>query len=431
MNILALTDVVPYPPNTGIKIRTYNTLRQLSRRGHRVFLVSFNHRVLLPDEAAKERCRKALLEDFAEVHILEIPSERNRLAAGLLRVYSLFGRQPYRVYRYSSEECRALIRGILARVPIDLIHLDKTEFFPYAALAPGVPAVATNHNVESVLFRRRADHELTGPRRAFARIQARRTASYERRVLQQMPAFIACTPLDAETFRRDLGITSRSVVIDNGVDTGHYRPLDGPKGDYVLLIGAQSREATANYDATMWFFRDIWPAIRKGNPLLALRIVGRNPDQTVLELARQDSRVTVSGFVDDEREVLGRARLLLVPLRVGGGSRLKILTSMAMGTAVVSTTIGAEGIECRPGADIAIGDTPQAFAAHTLRLFDDEAARTELQRKARVLVESVYDWTVIGEKLEGLYRRLVQESGQPVRGGAPSGPATAGEGHAG
>jgi len=410
VNILALTDLVPYPPNTGIKIRTYNTLRQLSLRGHRVALVCFNHRVLLPDEAAKERCRRALLEDFAEVHILEIPSERNRVSAGLLRAYSVFGREPYRVYRYSSAECRTLVRGILSRAAIDLIHLDKTELFPYAALAPGIPAVATNHNVESVLFRRRAEREVTALRRAFARIQARRAAEYERRVLQRMPAYIVCTSVDAETFRRDLGITSRSVVIDNGVDTAHYRPLDGPKGDYVLLIGAQSREATANYDATMWFYREIWPAIRQGNARVELRIVGRNPDPTVLDLARQDPRVTVSGFVDDEREVLGRARLLLVPLRVGGGSRLKILTSMAMGTAVVSTTIGAEGIECRPGEDIAIGDTPSAFAAHALRLFEDEAARAELQVKARALVESVYDWTVIGAKLDDLYRGLVRES---------------------
>ena len=411
MNILALTDIVPYPPNTGIKIRTYNTLRQLSLRGHRIFLVSFNQPILIPDDGAKEACQRALLRDFAEVHILDIPSERSRLKAKWTLLLGAAGPKPYRVYRYSSRECTATVRDIASRVPVDLVHLDKTELFQYARLVPGVPAIATNHNVESLLFRRRARYDVTALRRAFSRIQAAKTARYERRVLQHSPAYITCTRADADTFLTTLGVTTPAVIIENGVDIAHYRPLDGPKENYVLLIGAQSLAATGNYDATMWFYRDMWPAIRRADSHVELRIVGRHPDPSVLALAAQDPRVKVLGFLDDEREVLGRAKLLLVPLRVGGGSRLKIVTAMAMGTAVVSTTIGAEGIDCRPGHDIAVADTPETFAAATASLLNDESSRTQQEARARQLVESVYDWGVIGDKLDAFYRGVVESAG--------------------
>lgn len=406
MNILVLADIVPYPPNTGIKIRTYNIVKQLAREGDRVFLVCFNHRVFLRTAEQKAEARRELEKLCAEVHILDIPSERSPLASAWAKLANLFQFDPFRVRRYYSQECVDLIGDLHARHGIDLFHLDKTEFHIYARHLPGVPAVPTNHNVESRLFQRRARYEVGALRRLFAWLQYRKTEAYEKKVLSASPGYIVCTDLDRRYFAEELGIATRAAVIDNGVDVDYYRPLER-EGDYFLIIGAQCKDATANYDATLFFQEKIWPEARKlGVPL---RLVGRDPDPAIRAWGEQDELVEVIGFVDDEREALGQALALLVPLRVGGGSRLKILTAMAMGTPVISTAIGAEGIECEHGLDVMLADEPADFLAAMRTIAQDAEARAGIRRNARLRAERKYDWNLIGDRLKEFYRSLLSE----------------------
>jgi glycosyltransferase involved in cell wall biosynthesis len=407
MKILVLADVVPFPPNTGIKIRTFNIVRELARTGDEVYLVCFNHRIFLPTESDKEVCRQELAKYCREVHILEIPSERSHFASYWVLVKSIFQRKPYRDHRYDSSECAELIQSSHQRVGLDLVHLDKTEFFEYSRLLPDVPAVPTNHNVESRLFQRRASRDVNLPRRAFAWLQYLKTRAYEKHVLNRVPAYIVCTDIDHEYFRDQLGVGSRAFVVPNGVDVNHYRVV-GPKKPYFLVIGAQSREATANFDATVFLRREIWPKVRELG--IALKIVGRNPDPEIVAWGKEDPLVEVVGFVDDEREYLGHALALLVPLRIGGGSRLKILTAMSMGTPVVATPIGAEGIVCEHGLDILLAATAEQFCREIKRLVADTALQASLQAQSRRRIESLYDWQMIGKTIRELYRSLAMES---------------------
>lgn len=417
MKILFLADIVPYPPNTGLKIRTYNVLRQLHRHGHEIFLLCFNHRVFISDEKTKEEYRRELAKLCAEAHVFEIPSEGSPFAHYACLGRNLLQRVPYRVARYDSRACAERIRAIAGAHRIDLVHLDKTELHGYARLLPGVPAVPTNHNVESLLFARRAQHEVSWLRGLYSRVQAAKTRRYERDTLNAVPGHIAATDVDAETFRRELGVTTPCAVIENGVDIERYQPLGGEPEPYVLIIGAQSREATGNYDATMWFLDEMWPQARRLAPDLRLKIVGRNPDPSVQAWDGRDG-VEVIGFAPDERPYLGKARALLVPLRVGGGSRLKILTAFAMGTCVLATTIGAEGIACTDGVDVKIEDEPEGFARALARLWGDEAERRRLGEGGRRLAERRYDWDLIGDKLDAFYRAVV--AGRAPAPGAPA-----------
>lgn len=407
MKILVLADIVPYPPNTGIKIRTFNIIRELARNGDDVYLVCFNHRIFLPTEAEKDACRQELQKHCKEVHILEIPSEKNRTAASLALVASVFQSKPYRVHRYDSAECADLVKSIHERVKLDVFHLDKTEFFEYSKLLPDVPAVPTNHNVESRLFQRRARREVSFARRIFSWLQFKKTEAYERRVLNDVPAYIVCTDIDGQYFNEALGVDTPAVVVPNGVDIDYYRPV-AESQPYFLIIGAQSREATANYDATLHFRQDIWPRLRElGIPV---KIVGRNPDAEFVAWGKEDPLVEVVGFVDDEREYLGAALALLVPLRIGGGSRLKILTAMSMGVCVVSTPIGAEGIVCEHGSDILLADTADTFCQEVEGLVESKELHGTIRAKSRERIESLYDWKIIADTIRKLYADLASRS---------------------
>ena len=189
MNILMLADIVPYPPNPGIKIRTFNIIKQLQAHGHNVFLVCFNHKIFINDAATLKACHDALAEFCAEVHIMEIPSDRNAFTANLMLFKNLFQKAPYRVHRYHSREAVDVVKSINERHSIDIVHLDKTEFYIYARYFAGVPCIPTNHNVESRLFHRRAEVDTTPFRRAFSWLQYRKTERYERDVLTAVPLF--------------------------------------------------------------------------------------------------------------------------------------------------------------------------------------------------------------------------------------------------
>jgi glycosyltransferase involved in cell wall biosynthesis len=259
-----------------------------------------------------------------------------------------------------------------------------------------------------LLFKRRIKGEVSLHKKFFAFLQYYKTRRYERHVLNRVGSYITVSKEDENYFKKKIQIETSSIVIENGVDIEYYKPKGLKKEEYVLIIGAQSKAATANYDATMIFMNNIWPLITESGWQGKLMIVGRNPDPSILALGYMNKNVEVIGFVEDERPFLEKAKLLLVPLRIGGGSRLKILTAFAMKTAVVSTSIGAEGIEYTNNTNIIIRDKPEDFAKATLEILNNVAYRREIENNARQLAESFYNWDIIGGKLNQFYGSLVK-----------------------
>lgn len=414
MNILFIVDVVPYPPNTGHKIRTYNIIKQLYQNAeNNVFLLCFNQKALVKTDFEMQENIAALQKICKEVHVFEIPSDKNKFTYYKCLAKNMLQFIPYRVERYRSKQCHDQVKNIVYNNEIDLLHLDKTELFEYSRSAANVPVVCTNHNVESELMRRRSAKEINVPRKFFAYLQYIKTRRYEKRNLANVSGYITCTDLDREFIRDDLGVMVKGVTIDNGVDVLHYRSVanirdKGSKDKFVLIIGAQNKISTANFDATTYFMNKVWPLVAKSNPGLKLKIVGRDPDKSILAYTKQWSNVEVCGFVQDERPYIENTIALIVPLRVGGGSRLKIITAMAMGKTIISTTIGAEGINCVSNENIIIEDNPALFAAEVDRVVNDNGLREKIGGAARLLVEEEYDWKKIGEKLRKYYQDVVK-----------------------
>lgn len=404
-NILFVADIVPYPPNTGIKIRTYNIIKQLHKKFN-VILIAFNHRIFFPEKKDLEIAIKSLNNFCNEIYILDIPSDRNKIQYYLCLFKNLFSLNPYRVQRYWSNECEKVIKNILNSKHIDLVHFDKTEFFEYSKYFNKIPIVITNHNVESKLMKYRSKYEVSFLRKFFAFLQYLKTEKYERKSLNEVDAFITCTKNDLQYFTKHIKVENLHAIIENGVDVENYKPGLNSEEDYFLIIGAQSKEATANYDATHYFMKKIWPELIKKIPNIKLKIVGRNPDKSIIDYGFNDHRIEVIGFVEDERDVLEKSLALLVPLRLGGGSRLKIITAMAMKKTVISTTIGAEGIQCNNNHNVIIADEPKLFAEKIVNIYYDRELRNKIGMNALNLVHNVYDWNIIGNKIINFYDKI-------------------------
>lgn len=405
-NLLFISDIVPYPPNTGIKIRTFNIIKQLSKEFN-VYLIAFNHKIFLPKQEDIDNAIACLKPFCRDVNVLEIPSDKNKITYYLCLIKNLFSLKPYRVERYWSTECVDIIKNLSKSVKIDIIHFDKSELYEYSKFINNRPCVITNHNVESKLMKHRAKYEVSFIRRLYALIQYLKTAKYEKKTLNHAYAFITCTNDDFAFFRNKFKIHNCHAVIENGVDVHYYKPKLNCEGDYFLIIGAQSKESTANFDATQYFFDKIWPEIVRLLPDVKLKIVGRNPDKSIIEYGIRDKRINVLGFVKDERDLIEKSLGLLVPLRLGGGSRLKIITAMAMGKTVVSTTIGAEGIEYINNSNILIEDDPKLFAKKVVELYQDKDLRRRIGGNAIHLVQNVYDWNIIGNKINNFYQKIL------------------------
>ena len=413
MNIIFLADIVPYPPNTGIKIRTFNIIKQLSNGGeNKIYLLCFNHKILIPSKNTLEEYKKVLEEFCAEVHIFDIPSDKNRFTYYIELLKNLMHKNPYRAERYYSKECEKTLSHIVDTNDIDLIHFDKTEFCRYLPVCKDIPVCCTNHNVESLLMKRRAEFETTVLKKFFANLQYVKTEKYERLMLSRVNAFITCSEFDRDFFYNKIGVIGTpSEVIDNGVDVSFYSDYqyENPTNDYLLLIGAQNKDSTANYDATMYFIEDIWPRVKQKYPRIKLKIVGRNPDISISKLEELDENIEVVGWVEDERKYIANAAMLLVPLRIGGGSRLKIITTMAMGKTIVSTPVGAEGISCTHNKDILLADNSLDFAMQVCEAYDSSKLREAIGTNALMLAKDKYDWNKIGAKQRKFYERIVLE----------------------
>jgi glycosyltransferase involved in cell wall biosynthesis len=272
-----------------------------------------------------------------------------------------------------------------------------------------VPCVLFQHNVESVLWRRQAREERQPVRRAVFRFESARMSRYEAAAVRRFDHVIAVSDADRDAMR-DMVPFDRISVVPTGVDTLTYRPAGRePQDGLVLFLGSMDWEP--NVDGVEFFCREVWPQVVALVPHARFRVVGRNPLPSILRLA-SDS-VEITGTVPSVLEHLQRAALVVVPLRIGGGTRLKIYESMAAAKAVVSTTIGAEGLDVHDGRDIVLADTAGAFAAAVVRILNDAAERRRIEDAALELARR-YDWREVSvtfeQVLAGMMRRRPADS---------------------
>lgn len=414
MRILFLTPQLPYPPHQGTTIRNYNLIANLAPR-HEIHLLSF---VRSHDEIA----RTTPLHQHCE-SIEGIPAPRR---SPLKRLFSLFlSPLPDMALRLPSAEFQAKLSATLRRVPFDVVQIEGIEMAPHwmdcrISNIQYPISIFDDHNAEYVLQQRAFETDIRQPRRwiaaLYSLIQWKKLSRYEAMICRLADRVVAVSEADKAALQRlvpGLEIT----VVPNGVDTEFYNDQfsmindQSNFGHWDLDIGHCSLVFTGkmdfrpNVDAVLWFYREVLPLVRREVPDAHFYIVGQSPHRRVLRLA-EDPAVTVTGYVDDVRPYIAGACVYVVPLRIGGGTRLKVLEALAMSKAVVSTSLGCEGFAgLESGRELSVADTPAEFAQRVIELLDDASRRERLGRAARCFVEERYDWRLVVPKLEQVYEK--------------------------
>jgi len=383
--------------------RGYNLLRQLS--GHaEVHLFAFIHPDVLPTEAARDEGRRELRQFCESVKFFELWPKRSPLHRSAALALSSTSSDPFSVIAHRSERFRSAVSHALRTSPFDLVHADTLALRQFVDPQGGVPAVVTHHNIESVLMDRRAQAERGLWARFYLRREARKLRAYE---LGECPRFdvnIVMSPIDEQVLLTSVpGI--RTAVVPNGVDLEYFKPSEGVNSPALIYTGGMNM--FANRDAVLYFLRQIWPLISADFPNVRFYAVGQDPPNELQALADTDPRIVVTGYVSDIRPLVRDSSVYVVPLRVGGGTRLKVLDAMAMGKALVSTSIGCEGLDVQPGEHLVVADTPAEFAQATLNLLRDPARRRGLGCAARGLVEHRYAWPAVAGQLLDAYRQAI------------------------
>ena len=386
-SILAITSEVPWPLDTGGHLRSYHVLRRLAAR--------FHLRLLVPGIDVPKNTTDAMA--VAGIDVRVVPVRRDGRAQRAAHVLSSAARGvPYVLYaRHDrSEMHRALAEEVRQR-SWDAIYCDHLDSFVYVDDVPQHRVVGDLHNVYSLLARRTADEQSNPLVRLYLKREARLLDRMERRAAARADVLMTVSQQEQDHFHH-LG-ARRVEVVPNGVDVDRYAglPLAARSGaPVVLYIGTMSWRSNAA--AAIYLATSVMPAIRKRIPHAKLRIVGRDPLPEVRELAR-DGQVEVTGTVPDVIPHLAEAHALAVPLESGGGTRLKILEAFAAGLPVVSTPVGAEGIEAVPNRHIVITER-SGFADALAALLTDPNRAAVIATAARALVREQYDWAAVGER---------------------------------
>jgi polysaccharide biosynthesis protein PslH len=401
MRVLFITSSLPYPPTTGAMIRIWHLLKQVGRQ-HEVTLLSLVG-------SAAEKQNLAYMEPYCnqiETVVKRRGRSRKKLLMRLLGTM-VKGQPPQNGIAYYGEMAN-LIRDVTKQQEFDLIDVELTQMAPYIEFVANNRKAArliTLHNASGAQYQRMMKLERSATGRVLTTLDWLFLRRWEPDyVAQHFDKCVVVSEVDEALFRQANPSLNISVI-PNGVDAAGYPVLpDRPDSKEILFIGKMNYGP--NVDGALFFYSQVFPLIRNIIPDARLLIVGTEPTAEIQALSA-DPSVEVTGYVEDVVPYYDRSCVSVVPLRAGGGTRLKILESMALGRAVVSTTVGCEGLAVAAGEHLLIGDTPADLANQTVSLMNDADLRYFLTTNGRRLVETEYDWQVVGQRLLGVYEQVV------------------------
>lgn len=393
------------PVHNGGNIRSYHILRQLASR-HEVTLFSYY------GGARDAEYEADLRREFPGAVGL---CTMKQSLAGLMRaadyIFHLPTQAPYAISRFANLQVQEKLAAWFQENRFDAAICDFLDAAVNFPASPSIPCVLFQHNVESEIWRRHAETESNPIKKYLYRVEFAKMLRYEQQMVRQFCHVIAVSEHDRRLMSAWVE-KSRISVVPTGVDLREYRPAEAPHDVQPLVVFVGAMDWEPNIDAVEYFCQKIWPSIRAQVPDSRFRIVGRNPGRRVQKLA--SSSIEVTGSVPRVLDHLREAAVVVVPLRIGGGTRLKIYESMAAGKAVVSTSIGAEGLDVHHGTDVMLADDPDDFASATITLLRDRELRRRFESTAARLAAK-YDWSAIGERFADILGSVVH-SGQQYAG---------------
>jgi glycosyltransferase involved in cell wall biosynthesis len=433
--LLFLTPQVPYPPHQGTTIRNYNLIANLAG-DYEIHLLCFRQ----PKDEPPDN--SPLPRYCSVVESVPAPSRSTFRRA----VTTLVSPSPDMALRLNSGVFQTQLGMLLERHRYDVVQIEGIEMAPYGLwlanhplwrsarlkeVRPEIPIgrprlVFDDHNAEYVLQQRAWETDQRKVRRwhaaLYSYIQWHKLRRYEKQICQQSDRVIAVSDADRRALLA-LDPSLNVTVVPNGVDLNYYaaycpeRDLQRPDYGPNALVFTGKMDFRPNIDAVTWFAQDVLPSIRQRVPDAHFVIVGKEPHARVLALA-EDPAVTVTGWVPDIRSYIGAASVYVVPLRMGGGTRLKLLEAMAMNRAVVTTHLGSEGFPLEDAGAVAFGDDAESFARVAVELLQDPARRERMGQAARQFVEARYGWGAIVPELQAVYEELGVGAGTTAEPGA-------------
>jgi polysaccharide biosynthesis protein PslH len=407
-SLLFLAQSLPHPPHSGVQSRTYNIIKQLQQEFD-VTLLAFarrNHHETLED---REDSREALARDLFRVcEPVPIPAEYSVVRQLTDHARSILTGRTYTFFTYKVGAYERQLERLLHDSTPDLIHLDSVDLAGFLDMLPDVPVTCTHHDVESDLLARKAQQIKSVALAAYVRHQSKLVERVERTVCTNFDLNLMMSDLDAARLTA-LAPGARYMIVPNGVNTEFFAAAKTVETIPERVVFMGPTFMFANRDAVDFFLDEVWKKIRDAVPTATFEAVGRNSPEDHTRF-NSHAGVITAGYVPDVRRHLQQAACSVVPIRVGGGTRIKILESWAMGTAVVSTRIGCEGLAAVDGTNLLIRDTPDEIAAAVIELLTDTALRDQLGQEGRRTVERLYSWESIGARLRIAYQDLVETS---------------------
>ncbi len=416
LRILYIAPRLCVPTNTGAHLRNFYLSKELASHAQVTFL-SF------PNQDATAIQSAGYLADWGAQQIVVVPQQGAYSFGKIIR--GAIGSTPLPILNYTTPDMSRTLEGLLRQEEFDVVQVESVHLSAYLPLiraARSRPVIMCDwHNIESELMQRYSEHTPNPLRKIYAQMTAQRLQQVERSLLREGDAHFTVSDRDRENLQ-DLEPTAKIFVAENGVDVAHYSQeacrqayqawLDKqsrtdsptPKRHRLLFVG--SMDYHANIDAVVQFAQGVWGELYRQNPGLVFTIVGRNPAKEVLSLASLPG-IEITGTVTDVRPYYEEAFASIVPLRIGGGSRLKILESMAARVPVISTRLGAEGIETRDDENILFAESKAEWISQTLELFANPPLRERLAAAAYRFALKRYDWSAIGSRLLARYEELL------------------------
>ncbi len=398
MNILWIKTDIIFPPTTGGKLRTYWILRELAKR-HNITYCCYS-------EGSNDTEGISEMETWCtELHTIERKSREDKYTKSFYfdLLVNLFSRYPYNIKKYYSRTLSKKIEQLVLGGNIDFIICDF--IFPSLNMfwKANIPKIIFCHNIEALIWKRYVENNRLF-KKWYLNHQFRKMKSYEFSLLKKFDGIITVSEED----KREISnvIEDKKIeVIGTGVNIQFYKKRDSEKRKPGNIVFCGSMDWIPNEDSMLYFVNDIYPIIKSKVPFASLTIIGRKPTKSIRDLVSVSNRIEVTGTVEDVRPYMSKADCFVVPLRIAGGTRLKIPEALAMGIAVVSTSVGAEGLHLNNGKDILIADGPQTFAEKVIHVLQDSQLREMLENNGREIIERKFSWEIIGDQFEKIIKK--------------------------
>ncbi len=393
MRVLLLTQVLPYPPDSGPKVKTYYVLKYLAQK-HQVTLVSFVRDNDKPEyiDHLKSLCER----------VITVPITRSPVRDLAFLGKSVLTNQPWMMLRDERSEMRSVLAELAATTHFDVVHADQLNMGQYALPFSKSRKVLDLHNALWLLYKRLAETmPVTKPMKYILERDWRLLKRYEGDLCRAFDAVLAVSDEDKQALV-EAGARPDMTVIPIAIDTDEQaQVMRQPKQPHIVHIGTMYWPP--NIEGITWFLDEIYPLVKQQVPDVRCTLIGARPPASITERTQTDSSLTVTGYVPDPLPYLEASSMMVVPLKAGGGMRVKILNALSQGIPMVSTTVGCEGIAVRHGEDILVADEPGAFAAATSRLLTDNALNQQVTQHGRATAERLYDYRQACKPLDALY----------------------------